>query len=442
MNKVVWAEGLFLSQQHFQAWDSQRERAQHMLQSLLNPFCWGVISLAIDQEALSLGRFQLLEARILFQDGRLAAYHSSMDEPLSCELKAPAGEPLAIYLAVPSNQHVAGISGYPQRNQASGWLANYRDLEDSFDASRKREILLAKPNLHLLSGEQATLPFLRLKIAEVIHDGDHHYRLTEGFIPPVCRIAASPVLLQRLGRIIDTLNAKRKQIEQTRAGCDGGSAQFAKADPGSDNLLRNLNMAIPQLRHLHQNPDLHPEQLYRVLCQSLGAFCTHHSELTIDFIPPYNQEELAQIFQRLEGMLTSLLEIKSTSKPSSLDLERESSSLLCCYEIPEAVFSQHTFFLEALYESDDPNWISDFARQVKVTPRSVMETVVATALPGVRLIHTQRPPAKLSTRSGYEYFRLEARGDFWAQIKTEGTLAIYLPHLFSTTDVKLVTVEE
>ena len=442
MNKVVWAEGLFLSQQHFQVWDSQRERAQHMLQTLLNPFCWGIISLAIDQEAMSLGRFQLLEARILFQDGRLAEYHSSVDEPLSCELKAPAGEPLAIYLAVPSNQHVAGISGYPQRSQVSGWLADYRDLEDNFDASRKREILLAKPNLHLLSGEQSTLPFLRLKIAEVTHNGDQHYRLTEGFIPPICKLTASPVLMQRLGRMVDTLNAKRKQIEQTRAGCDGGSAQFAKVDPDSDNLLRHLNMAIPQLRHLQQNPDLHPEQLYRALCQSLGALCTHHSELTIDLIPAYDQDGLTQIFHRLEGMLTSLLEIKSSGKPSSIDLEKESSSLLCCRDIPKGVFSRHTFFLEALYESEDPNWITDFARQVKVTPRSVIETVVATALTGVRLVHTQRPPAKLSTRSGYEYFRLEARGDFWTQIKTEGTLAIYLPHLFSTADIKLVTVEE
>jgi type VI secretion system protein ImpJ len=442
MKRIVWAEGVFLSQQHFQAWDKQLERSQHMRQFLVNPFSWGIMSLSIDQEALELGRFQIREASALFQDGRMVHYQGSMDTPLACDLNAPGGDVLAVYLALPANNHVGSISGYPQRSQISGWVADYQEIEDSFDASRKREVLLAKPNLHLLTDKEALGPFLSIKIAEVVHHGDQRYRMIDTYIPPVCRLSASPVLVQRLGRIVETLSAKRKQIENAREGCDGGASGFARSDPNNHALLQSLNGILPQLKHLANNPDLHPEQLYRQLCHVAGSFCTYHNKATIDGIPPYHHEDLTQVFQKIDSLLSLLLELGTTAKATALVLSKETDHLLSCTGIPGRLFSDETFFIEALFDADDPNWITDFARQVKVTARSSIEASVASALPGVRLIHTQRPPAKLSTRSGCEYFRLEPRGDFWNQMIVEGSLGIYLPRPFSASDIKIVTVEE
>lgn len=442
MNRIVWAEGVFLSQQHFQVWDRQLDRTQTRRQILVNPFSWGIVSLSIDQEALELGRFQVHEVSALFKDGRMVDYQGSMDAPLACDLFAPGGDALPVYLALPANDNVEGISGYPQKNQASGWLADYQEIEDSFDASRKREILLAKPNLSLSTDKETLGSFLSIKIAEVVHDGDQRYRMIDTYIPPVCRLSASPVLVRRLGRIVETLNAKRKQIENARAGCDGGASGFARSDPNSHALLQNINIIIPQLKHLATNPDLHPELLYRQLCQVAGAFCAYHTKATVDSIPPYIHDDLAQVFQKLDTLLTLLLDLNTTTRATALILSKETDHLLSCSDIPARLFSDETFFIEALFDADDPNWITDFSRQVKVTARSSIETSVASALPGVRLIHTQRPPAKLATRSGCEYFRLEPRGDFWNQMVDEGTLAIYLPHPFGSANVKIVTVEE
>lgn len=442
MNKLVWAEGVFLSQQHFQAWDKQLERTQFLRQFLLNPFSWGIISVSVDPDALLLGRFQLNEVSALFQDGRMVNYQNAFGAPLACDLNAPGGDALPVYLCLPANNHVGAISGYPQRSQISGWVADYQEIEDVFDASRKREVLFAKPNLHLLTDRDALGPFLSLKIAEVVHDGDQRYRLIDTYIPPVCRISASPALVQRLGRIVDTLNAKRKQIENAREGCDGGAAAFARSDPNNHALLLSLNRSVPQLKHLANSPDLHPEQLYRQLCQVAGIFCTYHNKATIDSIPPYGHDDLTQVFQQMDRLLSLLLELNSAAKATALVLSKESDHLLTCTDIPGRLFSDETFFIEALFEADDPNWINDFARQVKVTARSSIETSVASALPGVRLLHTQRPPAKLATRSGCEYFRLEPRGDFWNQMIDEGSLAVYLPHPFGASHIKIVTVEE
>ena len=213
MKKIVWAEGIFLGQQHLQTWNQQLERYQHQRQRLSTPFDWGVISMAVDHEALTMGRFRLTQIRALFQDGRFVEKSTDNDHDLACELSSPGGEPLSVYLALPANQHVAGISGYPQRGQMSGWIADYHEQEDLYDGNRVKEVLLARPNMMLLTDEEALSSFLSLKIAEVVHQGDDRYQLVTRFIPTTCRIAASSTLIQALERVIETLNAKRKEIE-------------------------------------------------------------------------------------------------------------------------------------------------------------------------------------------------------------------------------------
>ena len=141
-------------------------------------------------------------------------------------------------------------------------------------------------------------------------------------------------------------------------------------------------------------------------------------------------------------MLGILLELKTNAPTASLELIQESPSLLYCSGIVKERLSRETFFLEILFDDENPNWIVDFSRQVKIAAHSNLTMVVNAALPGVKLIHTQRPPAKLSTRSGCEYFRLEARGDFWESIIDEGSLAVYRPYAFNGAEIKIVTVEE
>ena len=442
MKKIVWAEGIFLGQQHLQAWDQQLEHHQLQRQRIGSPFEWGVISMSIDHEALTMGRFRLTQVRALFQDGWLVEKRTNDGLELVCELASPGGEPLSVYLVVPANQHVAGISGYPQRGQMSGWIADYDTVEDIYDGNRVKEVLQARPNLMLLTDQQALTSFLNIKIAEVVHQGDNRYQLVSNFVPPTCRIAAAPTLIQGLERVIETLNAKRKQIEEERKDCDGGVSAFAEREPNNHALLRNLNTFIPQLRHLQSWPELHPEQLYRELCKVAGAFCTFQDKTSIDNIPSYDHSNLTRVFSTLDSMLNVLLELKTQIRTTSLELIQESPNLQYCSGIEKERLTKETFFLEIMFDDDNPNWIVDFARQVKVAAYNNVTMVVNAALPGVKLIHTQRPPAKMSTRSGCEYFRLESRGDFWESIMNEGTLAVYRPYAFTNADINIVTVEE
>lgn len=442
LSKVVWAEGVFLGQQHFQAWDRNLEASQQLRSKALHPFAWGVLSCSVDEKALENGRFRLQACQVIFADGRLASYDAAENPTLACELSSGGGQTVEIYLGLPANQQVEGISGYPGRNQLCAWQADYRQLSDEYDSSREREVLLARPNLTLLSGSEGREQFATLKIAELVNQGDGSYRLVPEYVPPLVRIGASPYLKALLGRMLEGVGGRLRVLNDRRIHFSGGPAEFARTDPGQFLLLQSLSAIYPQLLHLQQTPDLHPEILYRVLCQTIGGLCAFHPELDPTAIPRYQHGELTTVFRTFERLLAEVLNLSMGSRSSALQLAKESDCLLAAHDIDHQTLQQLTLFLEVLHVADDPVWITDFARQVKVASRGTIEMTVASALPGIRTVHTQRPPNKLSTKSGYEYFRLEPRGDVWNRVLEERSLALFLPQAFVSATINLVSVKE
>ncbi|BCR03013.1 type VI secretion protein [Desulfuromonas versatilis] len=442
LNKVIWAEGMFLGQQHFQAWDRYQERSQLVRSRVQSPFSWGLLSLGIDDKAMANGNFRLQECSAIFPDGRLVSFDASRDEPLACELRCGGGETAEVFLALPANARVKGVSGYPDRSQLCGWQADYRQLGDEYDNDREREVLLARPNLALLTDRDCLEQFVCIKIARVVNEGDGGYRLVREFIPPVARLGASVYLKGLLGRVIEGIGARLRTLNDRRGQFGGGPGEFARTDPAQILLLHSLNSAYPQLLHFQQHPDLGPEPLYRLFCQLVGGLCAFSPELEVSALPRYQHGELTGVFQSFERLLGNLINFSTTAPSAALRLTRESEALLSVTGLDSQILQGASLFLEVLFEAEDPLWITDFTRQIKVASRGTIELTVASALPGVRIVHTQRPPNKLSVKSGCEYFRIEPRGDFWGKVLEEGSLALFLPRHFSAADIELVTVQE
>ncbi len=442
LNKVIWAEGVFLGQQHFQAWDRYLEGSQQLRDRALHPFAWGLLSANVDEKALENRRFQLLECSAIFPDGRLVHYDAAEGAPLVCELSASGGQSLEVYLCLPANHRVEGISGYPRRGQLCAWQADYHQVGDAYDPNREREVLLARPNLRLLASGESREHFVSFKIAELVNGGDGGYRQLPQYIPPLVRIGASACLKALLGRMIEGVGAKLRTLNERRANFSGGPSEFARTDPAQFLMLQSLGGLQALLLHFQQQPDLHPEYLYRALGQAVGGLGAFGPEPEAAAPPCYQHTDLAGVFQGFERLLGALINLPITSRTASLSLTRETESLLSAAGIARATLQHSHLFLGVLFEAEDPVWITDFARQVKVASRDTIEQTVASALPGVRMVHAQRPPSKLSTRSGYEYFRLEPRGDFWAKVLEEGSLALFMPQHFAGATVELVTVQE
>lgn len=442
LQKVVWAEGIFLGQQHFQQWDRYQEGVQALLARSLQPFGWGIVDLRIDPRSLENARLRVERCQALFPDGRLISYDAASDPPLMCALGGRGGETIEISLGLPGNRQVAGISGYPGKQRLCAWQAEYLDLADEFDPSRNREVLLARPNLALLTAETPADAYCTLPLARVLNLGDGAYGLVSDYIPPVLRIAAAPRLKNLLAGLQELVGARLRALHERRNAHGGGAAEFAQADPLHFQLFQVLAGARPLLQHFLDHPQLHPETLYRALAPVIGTLKAFATGGEMDELPAYRQDALDQVFPPLFAQMERLLDIRTAQRSSALVLEREGECLWRVAGLVAQLFEKADFFLEVDHQCEDPNWITDFVRQVKVGPRGGIELLVASALPGVRLVHTQRPPGQMPVRSGCEYFRLEARGDCWMKLVEEGSAAVFVPRQFAQTRLALVRVQE
>lgn len=183
LKQVVWSEGMLLGQQHFQLWDDYIQAHQGFQREISAPLGWGVVRAVIDEEALNNGQFQLNDYAVIFPDGTIVQ-HDSDQAALSCKLQADVHGNVSVYLGVPSNQSVSGISGYRDGTQLPGNVGRYIQANDRFDSTRTREVLLSTPNLHLLTDDSSRDAFVSFKLADLVSEGNEKYRIAPAYIPP------------------------------------------------------------------------------------------------------------------------------------------------------------------------------------------------------------------------------------------------------------------
>lgn len=248
--------------------------------------------------------------------------------------------------------------------------------------------------------------------------------------------------MDMLQRLLEIIAAKVRILNERRQQYRGDITEFGHSDVAQFLLLQNLNIAYCRLQHISQHPQQHPEFFYRALLEIAGGLCAFSQEQQVTGMAAYHHEDLTSSFSHLAEQLGHLLEAVIPARMAPITLRKESDALFVADSIESALFNQVTMFIAVYYQAEDVRWIDQFSRQIKAGARQEIESIVASALPGVTISHTQRPPNKLHIKTGYEYFRLEPTGDFWQQVREEKSLAIFLPHGFINAKIELVTVQE
>lgn len=433
LKKVIWAEGVLLGQQHFQQWDNYYQAQQRVYTQSIAPLAWGLITLKIDEEALLNNQFRIKQCIAIYPNGLLVDYDANENPVLSCQLSATCEGKLAIYLCLPINQHVSGITGYRQSQQAATWVADYQNTADVYDKDKQREVLFGKLNLQLLPEHESREQFYSLKIAEVINIGESKYQHVADYIPPLVHIQATAFLQTILTRLLEIIEAKIRVLNERR---------FEQDDVTKILLLQILSGAFIQLQHIAKHPRTHPEQLFVTLSNLVSQLGTFTNDFSLHNLPNYQHEQLTVGFTQLNDMLVNLLDSVMPIRMMAIKLRRESDSLYIVDSIDSSLFERTDFFIAVYFPAQDTKWIDQFTRQIKVASHKVIENLITSALSGVNIIHTQRPPNKLSVKPGYEYFYLEQVGSFWEQIKQDRSLGIFLPFDFIKATVELVTVQK
>ncbi len=443
VKKVVWAEGVFLGQQHFQQWDHYHEQSQHLRSKNLTVFDWGLSKLEIDLDALKHGLFRIKECSGLFSNGQLIHFNMLDADTLVFDLTKINADKIELYLCLPANTSISGIAGYPNPNYLCAWQADYRKTIDQYDMNNEREIMFARPNLLLMNGAENLTQLINFKIAELHRVDVNQYQLNEKFIPPLLRISGSYSLKNMLRRLVELTEAKVRILFERRNQFNASVTDFSQNNLAQFLLLQALSAALPELKHCLKQVEFHPERLYSLLIRiagQLNAF-SQETETTAE-LPSYQHEKLADTFLQLETILMKLFDVILPVKMAALKLQRESDTLYTLDNIDSNLLQKNSFFIAVYLAADDSSWIANFAQHVKISSREKIEMIVISALPGVSLTHLQRTPSKLPVKSGYEYFRLENYGDFWQDIVKDKSLGMFVSQEFIDAKFEILTIEE
>lgn len=441
LKKVIWAEGIFLSQQHFQAWERHQDTQHAIRQRTASPFNWGVIDLDIDESLLRVGVFKLRKIKAIYPDGRLIGFKESGDGSLSSELSDQAGDSLDIYLGLPANNSASGISGYQSQGQLNAWCTQFVELADDHDPSRVREVMLANPNLQLLKNNDSQEHFVTIKVARVVRVSEKEFMLDQNFIPPVISLSANKQLNKMLSDTTQLISARVSQLVETASQV---SNLFEYNQQDIVRLIRSqaLNHCLRKLKHLVRYPESHPLSYYDALVDIISQLSPIEKPEAILAISEYHHTQLFSILTQLNESLRDLLKEVVRASSERVQLIKEFEGLFKASGLSSTKLSNENFYLAVYHESPDPSWVTEFSTQAKVGASEHIEMIVSSALGGVRLVHTQRTPNSLSVKSGYEYFRLENVGDFWQKIIDTESLSLFLPYAFQNANVELVSVEE
>ena len=436
--KIVWAEGVFLGQQHFQQWEKSLSEHQTFLHQHQFNKAYGVCQLTINKAQL--GRHVcLIDSLVaLMPDGRWLSFVSDQNED---ELRVSlAGDETNVYLALPYSEVVDGISGYPKDElKKTAWQADYRACKDLYDPSREREVLYAKQRFFLTSDKSYESSCCLIKIAKCHRAGGSGYTLSQ-YIPPLINLGASLAAYSYVTALASAVNDRIKQLERRFLAVPAIAVRDSSVLSYSLILLSMLAKYHAKLMTFEQRTQTCPQALHELFSEFLCELSVCCQGKLAD-IMPFDRNRLDEIFRYSTVLIHGLLETINPVENKQLKLHKQSDNYYRSDDVSTYFNTGDYLYLEVSEYHEDDAWATRFERGVKLGAADKIDDIYASAVAGVSLKYIKRPPSAISIKPGCEYFQVLCEGDFWQQVLDDGRLGILKGKEFSSVEINLIVVE-
>ncbi|MBF0785583.1 type VI secretion system baseplate subunit TssK [Muribacter muris] len=439
-NRIIWQEGLFIKPQHFQQQQRHIDYLLHSQLTTLSHYHYGISALEINRELLNLGKFGLLSASGIFNDGTPFSMPSEDFLPDTIDIKdISTRESQDIYLALPTtNPSVNDIQSAYHTSDAR--TVRYReDVQEVRDVhtpqGNNAQVFVARLAPRLMQGSEDRSAYTCILIARIRHiEQDGRIELDQQFIPTCLSVKASTILRDFLTEIAGTLD----QRTGTLSSRIGSPSQQGIADVTEFLMLQLLNRQFPFYTHLQAQPTIHPEFLYRHLISFAGELMTFTDASRIAHIyPEYDHDDLTTTFNDvLRGIRIALSTVLMPRAVSIQLIDREHGIKIASINDRD-LLERAEFILAVTAQIPDEQLRRQFVQQTKITSPDNLRHLVSIQLPGVLLTPLSAVPRQLPYHSGYTYFKLDTLGQEWQQIKTHHALAFHVSGHFPALDMQL-----
>ncbi|HOW75859.1 MAG TPA: type VI secretion system baseplate subunit TssK, partial [Candidatus Competibacteraceae bacterium] len=274
-SKVVWSEGMFLRPQHFQQQDRYLEALVRQSCNPLRPYAWGVVELALDREALALGKVGVTTARGLLPDGTPFSIPDHDPPPPPLEIDADVRD-TRVMLALPLRRTgMADVERGDYQDTSARYRATAREVRDNNidTANNSAQVEIGERRLRLFLDTRDSSDYTCISIAQVLEKrSDQTVVLDADYLPPCLDCRGVPALKGFVTEVLGLLHQRGDALAERVVGA--GAARGANLDIAQFLRLQAVNRFEPLFAHLADMPGLHPETFYQIALQVAGEMAT------------------------------------------------------------------------------------------------------------------------------------------------------------------------
>lgn len=424
-SKIIWSEGMFLRPQHFQQNDRYFESLIENRCAPLQPYPWGVVELTINQEALSLGKLEVSGCQAVLPDGTAISIPTADEAPTPLEPDT-ATKNETVYLALlekrPNATESCREEDEDQTTRYGAEIAEVRDISVPEDSVAPIE--LGRRNLCLKRESDEREEYSCIPIARILEvRSDNQVVLDREFIPSALDCRNSSRLSGYIKEVQGLLKHRAEAIAaRVEADGRGGTPQVADFM-----LLQLVNRYEPLFAHLAELPALHPETLFRLCLQLAGELATFTaSDKRPVELPDYVHSNLAASFMPLMMEIRRSLGVVFEHSAEQIPFkEYRKVGIFLAVVDDKSLFENADFVLAVKAALPSDKLRGQFPMQAKLGPKERMKQLITSQLPGIGLEPLPVAPREIPFHSGFNYFRLERRGEMWKEMPNSGGLGLH-----------------
>ena len=436
-NRVVWQDGMFMKQQHFQQLERAQDKFTSMLIAYSSPLYWGITQIETNTELLSFGKIGLTKAEGILED------RTPFQLPLQANLPEiktvdPSLIGKCVYLCCPLPSVRSELFGGPKT--ASRYSIHQQEAVDAcYESQDITSIEVGKLNFKLMYDHEDKSAYTAIPILKILDvKADGTVVLDEGFIPTCIDIHASSVLSKYVNEFASMLRHRAESIVE-RIGVVSQQGVSSVAD---FMLLQTLNRYEPLFWHFASTGGIHPETLYSTLLQVEGELATICSKMRRpQTYIPYNHTQITYCITHLMEKAKQYLSVMSEQRALPLFLKEQQHGIRTA-AIPDVSLLTTSSFILAV-KADVPLDVlhTQFVTQTKIGSTENILQLIHFQLPGIAIKAIPVLPRSMPFHADHTYFELDKTDEQWAGLKQSLGIALHVSGHFPNLSLQLWAVK-
>ena len=440
--KTHWYSGLYLQPQHLQSTDLHHEWIQAQQLIIGQPYHYGVLEWGINQDALIDFIIDIEKLRLVMPGGNYLV------SPGNCRIEKRSfrdawkqrDRSFTVWLALrrldPNHNNVTALTCTNER-VITRWVTTGDEsmMKDIYGNGPDATVPHIDYNLRIIWDSELgdavdceTLPLLCLR-----YDNEGVV-LDNLFSPPALTIYSTPMLGQLVDAIYFQLIHRAHQLEEYKR-----PERLVNDNERGDQLIqllvmRSLNRVLPIFHNFCKTRQVHPWQLYCLLCQLVGELSSFNDECSFlgewrrdgGQLLDYDHHQLISCFESLRQTLMLLMNSLVMEDNIYISLKNDGGGIFFNeFDINQCHQSNSILLLLRSNAFIENKHLLANSRGLKLASRQHIEALIQHALPGVQTQICAQAPRGVPSRSDSYYFTVNCIGDLWGKIESDKSIAFY-----------------